>query len=142
MGFATNQESEEGTVERILRGAAALIVITLLAACTRTESPTARVSESALKTLVTFVELGSVNCVPCRMMQPIMRDIENTYQGQVVVVFHDVWTDEGKPYAKTYGIRVIPTQVFLDSKGIEYFRHEGYFPKDQLVAVLKTKGVQ
>ena len=129
-------------MERILRGAAALIMLTLLAACTRTESPKARVAESAPNTLVTFVELGSVNCVPCRMMQPIMRDIENTYYGQVKVVFHDVWTEEGKPYVKTYGVRVIPTQVFLDAKGVEYFRHEGYFPKDQLVAVLKTKGVK
>jgi thioredoxin 1 len=101
-------------VERMLRGAAAVIVLTLLlAACTRTENPKAQVAESAPQTLVTFVELGSVNCIPCRMMQPIMRDIENTYPGQVRVVFHDVWTDEGKPYAKTYGIRVIPTQVFL-----------------------------
>jgi thioredoxin 1 len=71
-----------------------------------------------------------------------MGDIENTYQGQVKVVFYDVWTEEGKPFVKTYGVRVIPTQVFLDSKGVEYFRHEGYFPKDQLVAVLKTKGVK
>jgi thioredoxin 1 len=128
---------------QMLRGAAALIVLTLLlAGCSKTASPKAQVAESAPKALVTFVELGSVNCVPCRMMQPIMRDIENAYQGQVKVVFHDVWTDEGKPYAKTYGIRVIPTQVFLDSKGVEYFRHEGYFPRDQLVAVLETKGVK
>ena len=128
---------------KLLRGATALVVLTLiLAACTRTESPKAPVPESAPSTLVTFVELGSVSCVPCRMMQPIMRDIENTYQGQVRVVFHDVWTEEGKPYVKTLGVRVIPTQVFLDSNGVEYFRHEGFFPKDQLVAVLKTKGVK
>ena len=43
--------------------------------------------------------------------------------------------------AKKYGIRVIPTQVFLDKDGKEYFRHEGYFPKDELVKVLKQKGV-
>ena len=99
-------------------------------------------AEATGNTLVTFVELGSVSCVPCRMMQPIMRDIETTYQGQVEVVFHDVWTEEGKPYIKQFGIRVIPTQVFLDAKGVEYFRHEGFFPKEQLVAVLKAKGVK
>ena len=134
---------KEGFVERMLRAALAVLALALfLTACTRTESSKAPVAQSAPNTLVTFVELGSVSCVPCRMMQPIMRDIENTYQGQVKVVFHDVWTEEGKPYVKTYGVRVIPTQVFLDSKGVEYFRHEGYFPKDQLVAVLKTKGVK
>ena len=90
---------------------------------------------------VTFVELGSINCIPCRMMQPIMREIEKEYKDQVKVVFHDVWTLKGRPYAVKYRIRVIPTQVFLDKDGKEYFRHEGFFPKDELVKILKKKGV-
>lgn len=91
---------------------------------------------------VTFIELGSVNCVPCRMMQPIMKEIEKEYGDQVKVVFYDVWTQDGRPYAQQYRIRVIPTQVFLDANGNEYFRHEGYFPKEELVKVLKMKGVK
>ncbi len=94
------------------------------------------------KYLVTFVELGSVRCVPCRMMQPIMDEIEKEYSDQVKVVFHDVWTKEGQPFAKKYRIRVIPTQVFLDKEGKEYFRHEGFFPKEELVKVLRMKGVK
>jgi len=90
---------------------------------------------------VTFVELGSVNCIPCRAMQPIMKEIEAEYKDQVKVVFHDVWTQEGNPYAAKYKIRGIPTQVFLDKDGKEYFRHEGFFPKDQLVEILKKQGV-
>ncbi len=91
---------------------------------------------------VTFVELGSVNCIPCKMMQPIMKEIEEEYKNQVKVVFHDVWTEQGRPYAMKYGIRVIPTQVFLDKDGKEYFRHEGFFPKEQLVEILKKQGVK
>ena len=89
--------------------------------------------------LVTFVELGSVRCIPCKMMQPIMKDIEKDYAGQVKVVFHDVWTPEGEPFGQTYKIRVIPTQVFLDKEGKEYFRHEGFFPKDELVKILQAE---
>jgi thioredoxin 1 len=92
--------------------------------------------------LVTFVELGSVRCVPCKMMQPIMKDIETDYAGQVKVVFHDVWTPEGEPFATSFKIRVIPTQVFLDKEGKEYFRHEGFFPKEDLIKILKQKGVK
>jgi thioredoxin 1 len=92
--------------------------------------------------LVTFVELGSVRCIPCKMMQPIMKDIEKNYAGQVKVVFHEVWTPEGEPFGNSYKIRVIPTQVFLDKDGKEYFRHEGFFPKDELVKVLQQKGVK
>lgn len=92
--------------------------------------------------LVTFIELGSVKCVPCKMMQPIMDEIEEEYPDQVKVVFHDVWTEDGKPYAVKYGIRVIPTQIFLDKNGEEYFRHEGFFPKEELIEILKKQGVQ
>ncbi len=91
---------------------------------------------------VTFIELGSVNCVPCKMMQPIMKEIEKEYAGQVRVIFYDVWTEAGRPYAQQYRIRVIPTQVFLDAQGKEYFRHEGYFPKEELVKVLQQEGVK
>jgi len=91
---------------------------------------------------VTFVELGSVKCIPCKQMQPIMKEIEEEYKGQVKVVFYDVWTAEGKPYIKEFGIRAIPTQVFLDKNGKEYFRHQGFFAKDELVEVLKMQGVK
>jgi len=91
---------------------------------------------------VTFIELGSVRCIPCQQMQPVMKSVEQKYPTQVKVVFHDVWTEAGAPYAKQYGIEAIPTQVFLDKDGKEYFRHVGYFPEEELVKVLQQKGVR
>jgi len=91
---------------------------------------------------VTFVELGSVNCIPCRMMQPVMEKVEKTYPGQVKVIFHDVWTDQGRSEGYKFGVRVIPTQVFLDKNGKEYFRHEGFFPFEEVDKILKQKGVK
>ena len=91
---------------------------------------------------VTFVELGSVKCIPCKKMQPIMKSIEEKYGDQVKVVFHDVWTPEGQPFGDKFGINAIPTQVFLDASGKEFFRHEGFFPEEELIEVLKGKGVK
>lgn len=91
---------------------------------------------------VTFVELGSVKCIPCQKMQPVMKSVEEKYAGQVKVVFHDVWTPEGKPFAAKYSIEAIPTQVFLDENGKEFARHTGFFPEEELVKVLKQKGVK
>jgi len=95
-----------------------------------------------IKYKVTFVELGSVRCIPCQKMQPVMKSIEEKYDGQVKVVFHDVWTPQGKPFASQYKVEAIPTQVFLDENGKEYARHVGYFPEEELVKVLKQKGVK
>jgi len=91
---------------------------------------------------VTFIELGSLSCIPCKMMQPIMEEIEKEYTNQVKVVFYDVWTPTGRPYAQDYRIKVIPTQIFLDKDGNEYFRHEGFFPKEELVKILKQKVIE
>jgi len=97
---------------------------------------------TAVKYRVTFIELGSVRCIPCQMMQPIMKSIREKYGDQVNVVFYDVWTPKGRPYAEKYGIQAIPTQVFLDENGKEFFRYEVYFPEKELVKVLKTKGIK
>jgi thioredoxin 1 len=94
------------------------------------------------KPLVTFIELGSVRCIPCRMMQPVMKSIEEKYGGQVKIVFYDVWTEQGQPYAAHYGIRLIPTQVFLDNNGKEFFRHEGYFPEAEIDKLLQKQGLK
>jgi thioredoxin 1 len=91
---------------------------------------------------VTFVELGSVNCIPCRAMQPVMKAIEAKYAGQVSVVFHDVWKPEQRQYAEKYGIRVIPTQVFLDKDGKEFFRHEGFYPEAEIHKLLEKRGLK
>ncbi len=103
---------------------------------------TTMVAETQNKALVTFIEIGSVNCIPCRMMQPVMEKVKQKYGSKVSILFYDVWTQEGAPYAQTYGIRVIPTQVFLDSNGKEFFRHEGYFPFEAIDALLQQHGVK
>lgn len=102
----------------------------------------AQTTQAATKPIVTFVELGSVNCVPCRAMQPVLDSIRKKYSDQVSVLFYDVWTDEGEPYARQYKIRVIPTQVFLDKDGKEYYRHEGYLPEEDIKKILKKGGVK
>jgi thiol-disulfide isomerase/thioredoxin len=92
--------------------------------------------------LVTFVELGSVKCIPCRQMQPVMRAIEKKYGDQVKVVFHDVWKSDQYEYAEKYEIKLIPTQVFLDKKGKEFFRHEGFYPEAEIDKLLQKRGLK
>lgn len=88
---------------------------------------------------VTFIELGADRCIPCKAMQPIMREIAVEYQGSIQVVFYDVW--KFPEFAKEYGIQMIPTQVFINSEGKEIYRHVGFFAKDDIIDMLKAKGI-
>ncbi len=116
-----------------------LFVITSCIAQTKKEKA---VNKTIKKATVTFIELGSVKCIPCKMMQPVMKNIEKKYGGQIKVIFYDVWTQEQKPYAEKYGIKLIPTQVFLDKNGEEFHRHEGYYPEAEIDKILQSKGVK
>ena len=95
-----------------------------------------------VKPKVTFVELGSINCIPCKQMQPVMKSIEEKYGDQVKVIFYDVWKEDQKKYAQQYEIKLIPTQVFLDENGKEFHRHEGFYPEEEIDKLLKTKGLK
>jgi thioredoxin 1 len=97
--------------------------------------------ESQSKAKITFVELGSVKCVPCIQMQPIMKSVEEKYGKQIKVIFYDVWTDEGHKYAEIYKIQLIPTQVFLDENEKEIFRHIGFFPEAEIDKFLQEQGL-
>jgi thioredoxin len=91
------------------------------------------------KYFVTFIELGADRCIPCKKMQPIMKEIAQTYPDRVQVIFYDVWKDPTP--AEKYGIQLIPTQVFIDQKGKEVFRHVGLFPKEEILELLKKHGI-
>jgi thioredoxin 1 len=93
----------------------------------------------SVKKKITFIELGSLNCVPCKMMQPVMKKIEETYSETVEVVFYDVWTKEDRDKGAEFGIKIIPTQIFLDENGEEFFRHEGYFPKEEIAKLINEQ---
>jgi thioredoxin 1 len=128
-------------MRRASSAAMLLLAAILLVSCGNRKSapqPGSR-AESATTAKITFLELGSVTCIPCKEMQPIMKSIETHYVGQVKVVFHDVMKD--RSISQQYGIKLIPTQVFLDQNGKEVMRHEGFFPEEEIDKFLKSQGL-
>ncbi len=91
------------------------------------------------KTLPRLLDLGSGKCVPCKMMMPILKEMKQTFAGQLDVEFIDVWENEG--VAEQYGVHMIPTQIFYDADGRERYRHEGFFSREELLAKWTELGV-
>ncbi len=89
---------------------------------------------------ITFLELGSTTCIPCKKMEPVLEAIGNKYGDQIEVIFHNVKKD--REIVRKYGIRLIPTQIFLDNKGRELLRREGFFTEEKIDAFLQSKGLQ
>jgi len=83
---------------------------------------------------VTMVDLGAKSCIPCKMMMPVMEEVEKEYSEKAAIAFIDVW--ENPEQSPKFNLRTIPTQIFYDKQGKEVFRHEGFYDKKSIAAML------
>jgi thioredoxin 1 len=86
-----------------------------------------------------MLELGSVGCIPCEQMKPVMEKLRSSYKGKLEVLFVDVRKD--RDTAHQFRVFAIPTQVFLDRSGKEFHRHVGFYGYEEIVPVLKKAGL-
>ncbi|MEZ0328755.1 MAG: thioredoxin family protein [Dissulfuribacterales bacterium] len=94
-------------------------------------------SMARTKGIPAMLEVGSVQCIPCKQMKPILDKLEKQYKDRLQVIFVDIGKDEEKKVATMYGVFVIPTQIFLDKNGKEVARHVGFYPYEEIQKVLK-----
>lgn len=80
---------------------------------------------------VTFLEFGA-NCPACKRMESVMSEIRVQYPQKVKVEFLNVLLPKSQVLMKYFGIDTIPTQVLLDKKGKEFFKHSGFYSAEEL----------
>ncbi len=97
-------------------------------------------TEVPIKGMVTMVDLGARSCVPCNMMQPILKKLEREYGGRAAIAFIDI--SIYRDFVRKFGVRAIPTQIFFDKEGREVYRHMGFMSERDIVAQLRKMGVE
>ncbi|MFZ5856674.1 MAG: thioredoxin [Chloroflexota bacterium] len=80
-----------------------------------------------------LVDVTAVWCAPCRMVEPIVKELAQEWQGKVKVVKLDA--DENPGILMEYGILGIPTLMFFKGGKLQE-RLTGFMPKEKLVAKL------
>jgi thioredoxin len=85
------------------------------------------------------LELGSVGCIPCEQMKPVMEKLRTAYQEKLEVIFIDIRKD--RENGRRFGVTMIPTQVFLDKNGREFHRHIGFYGYEEVEPVLIKAGI-
>jgi thioredoxin len=68
-------------------------------------------------------------CGPCRMLSPVLEDVSVEYAGKID--FYKVNVDEENELASYFGIRSIPTLIFISRNG-QMQRSQGAMGKAQL----------
>ena len=78
-----------------------------------------------------LVDFSAVWCGPCKMLDPIVKQLAGEWDGKVKIVKIDA--DQNPNILMQYGVMGIPTLLFFKAGEIKE-RITGYMPKDKLVA--------
>ncbi len=120
----------------------AMTVIVLLfafAACSSAEDIDPVLNKAKAEGKMVMLELGSVGCIPCEQMKPVMQKLRDSYPEKLDVIFVDVRKDHET--ARRFNVHIIPVQVFLDKTGKEFHRHLGFYAYEEIAAMLKKTGI-
>ena len=92
--------------------------------------------DEALKAGVpVIVKLGSDKCIPCRAMNPIIKELAAEQDGKAVFLALDVY--QNRDLANKHGVRVIPTVIFFDKHGKPKAKTEGFMSKEDILKTVK-----
>lgn len=72
-------------------------------------------------------------CGPCKMVAPVLEKLSEEYHG--AVKFYKVDTEKEPELASTFGIRSIPTLLFVPAKAKPQIAM-GALPRDQIVSAI------
>ncbi|MBN2011907.1 thioredoxin [candidate division KSB1 bacterium] len=75
-------------------------------------------------------------CGPCKMVAPIIEDLSKEYDGKVN--FYKVDTEQEQELAAAFGIRSIPSLLFIPKDGKPQMA-AGAFPKNTFVEVIEKE---
>lgn len=85
-----------------------------------------------------FVEFGGEHCIPCKAMQPILRDLQATFGDRGTV--RNFWIQKHPETARRFKVMVMPTQIVFNPKGEEVLRHQGIWKAEEITAALRKVG--
>ncbi len=81
------------------------------------------------------LDFGATWCGPCQVLKPYLEKMSETYAGKAVIGKIDI--DESNELAMKYGIRNVPTVIFIkDGKVVD--KTVGAVPESQLISKLEA----
>ena len=74
-------------------------------------------------------------CGPCKMLAPVLEEISDEYAGKLDI--YKINVDEEEELAMLFGIRSIPTLIFIEKDGTMH-RSQGAMGKPQLKEAIES----
>lgn len=84
--------------------------------------------------MIKLLDFWAVWCQPCRMMEPVIEELEKELKGKIEI--EKINVDENQAKASEYGVMSIPTFIVLKD-GKEVGRKIGVTSKTDLLKLLQ-----
>ena len=89
---------------------------------------------------VTLAVFSAASCCGPDKMLPVIGTVRGKYSDKINIVYIEPRNEQ--ILSARYGIRSIPTQIFFDAKGKEFFRHSGFLQESDIFAKLNDVGIK
>lgn len=73
-------------------------------------------------------------CGPCKMVSPILEELSETYEGRLDIYKCD--TEVEQELSSVFGIRSIPTMLFIPTDSGQPTMQAGALPKEALISII------
>lgn len=110
-----------------------------------------------------LIDFGADSCIPCKEMAPVLKKLNEEWNGKVLIKFVDVWknttasndfplqviptqfifTPDGKPYVPSDSVEIEFQMYQMKDTGEHvYTAHQGGLTEAQIRAIMKDMGVE
>lgn len=102
------------------------------------KQPVAEVAVAATTGMPQMIKFSAPMCSDCQNMAEVLHSVQPQYEDRVEFV--EISVNQKSPQVsdmiKKYNVKLVPTMIFLDSKGEQIARVEGSMPKEELIKYL------
>ena len=86
-----------------------------------------------------IIKFTSLMCLDCKKLGVVMKDVYPKYSNKIALVEVQVQNDDAytKKQIEKYDITLVPTLIFINSKGKRVNKIEGFIEKEKLEKLMK-----
>ena len=86
-----------------------------------------------------IIKFTSLMCLDCKKLGTVMKDVYPKYSNKINLIEVQVQDDNDytKKQVEKYNITLVPTMIFINSKGKKVSRIEGFLEKEKLEKMMK-----
>lgn len=85
------------------------------------------------------IKFTSLMCLDCKKLSGVMKEVYPKYSDKITLVEVQVQNNDDytKKQVEKYNINLVPTMIFINSKGKRIAKVEGFVEKDKLDKMMK-----